>query len=103
MIASFQDDWLRTFFIDDVRSRVIPADLENRLFDKLQMIGDAMTDQDLGNHRAVISRGCAVTLLACIRSASTNSSGWSSRGMAARAKPAASISMTTAIDEVPRC
>ena len=47
MIVSFRDDWLRAFFVDDVRSRKIPADLENRLFRKLQMIDDAMTDQDL--------------------------------------------------------
>ena len=47
MIASFRDDWLRAFFVDDVRSRSIPADLESRLFRKLQMIDDAMTDQDL--------------------------------------------------------
>lgn len=47
MIASFRDDWLRAFFVDDVRSRTIPADLESRLFRKLQMIDDAMTDQDL--------------------------------------------------------
>ena len=47
MIVSFRDDWLRAFFVDDVRSRSIPADLESRLFRKLQMIDDAMTDQDL--------------------------------------------------------
>jgi proteic killer suppression protein len=47
MIASFRDDWLRAFFVDDVRSGNIPADLESRLFRKLQMIDDAMTDQDL--------------------------------------------------------
>lgn len=47
MIASFRDEWLRAFFVDDVRSRAIPADLESRLFRKLQMIDDAMTDQDL--------------------------------------------------------
>ncbi|MDB5639786.1 MAG: plasmid maintenance system killer [Bradyrhizobium sp.] len=47
MIVSFRDDWLRAFFVDDVRSRSIPSDLENRLFRKLQMIDDAMTDQDL--------------------------------------------------------
>ena len=47
MIASFRDDWLRAFFVDDVRSRSIPADLESRLFRKLQMIDDATTDQDL--------------------------------------------------------
>jgi proteic killer suppression protein len=47
MIAGFRDDWLRAFFMDDVRSRNIPADLESRLFRKLQMIDDAQTDQDL--------------------------------------------------------
>jgi toxin HigB-1 len=47
MIVSFQDDWLRAFFVDDVRSRNIPADLESRLFRRLQMIDDATTDQDL--------------------------------------------------------
>jgi proteic killer suppression protein len=47
MIVSFRDDWLRDFFIDDVRSKKIPSDLESRLFRKIQMIDDAMTDQDL--------------------------------------------------------
>ncbi|WP_375552544.1 type II toxin-antitoxin system RelE/ParE family toxin [Rhodophyticola porphyridii] len=47
MITSFRDEWLRAFFVEDVRSRSIPADLESRLFRKLQMIDDAMTDQDL--------------------------------------------------------
>lgn len=47
MIVSFRDLWLRDFFIDDVRSRKIPADLESRLFRRLQMIDDAATDQDL--------------------------------------------------------
>ena len=47
MIVSFRDEWLRAFFVDDVRSRKIPPDLEGRLFRKLQMIDDAMTDQDL--------------------------------------------------------
>ena len=47
MIVSFRDDWLRDFFIEDVRSRRIPSELESRLFRKLQMIDDAMTDQDL--------------------------------------------------------
>ena len=43
----YRDGWLRAFFVDDVRSRNIPADLENRLFRKLQMLDDAATDQDL--------------------------------------------------------
>src|SRR6202051_225221 len=54
MIVSFRDGWLRAFFVDDIRSRNIPSDLESRLFRKLQMIDDATTDQDLrvppGNH-----------------------------------------------------
>jgi proteic killer suppression protein len=47
MIVSFRDDWLHEFFVEDVRSKKIPADLEGRLFRKIQMIDDAMTDQDL--------------------------------------------------------
>lgn len=47
MIVSFRDEWLRTFFVEDVSSRRIPADIESRLFRKLQMIDDATTDQDL--------------------------------------------------------
>ena len=47
MIASFWGFWLRVFFVDGVRAGAIPADLESRLFRKLQMIDDAMTDQDL--------------------------------------------------------
>jgi proteic killer suppression protein len=47
MIVDFRDDWLRAFFVDDIRSRSIPSDLEDRLFRKLQMIDDATTDQDL--------------------------------------------------------
>jgi toxin HigB-1 len=47
MIVSFRDDWLRDFFVEDVRSRKIPPDLESRLFRKIQMIDDATADQDL--------------------------------------------------------
>lgn len=47
MIISFRDSWLRDFFVDDAHSRNIPADLKDRLFRKLQMIDDAVTDQDL--------------------------------------------------------
>ncbi len=54
MIASFRDEWLRAFFVEDKRPRHIRPDLESRLFRKLQMIDDATTDQDLrvprGNH-----------------------------------------------------
>lgn len=47
MIVSFRDEWLRAFFVDDIHSTNIPADLELRLFRKLQMIDDAVTDRDL--------------------------------------------------------
>jgi toxin HigB-1 len=47
MIVSFRDDWLRDFFVEDIRSKKIPADLQGRLFRRLQMIDDATTDQDL--------------------------------------------------------
>ena len=47
MIASFRDEWLRAFFVEDRRSRHIPPDLESRLFRRLQMIDDATSDQDL--------------------------------------------------------
>jgi len=47
MIVSFRDEWLRAFFVEDTRSRHIPADLGSRLFRKLQMIDDATSDQDL--------------------------------------------------------
>lgn len=47
MILRFRDTWLRDFFVRDIRSRRIPADIEERLFRKLQMIDDATTDQDL--------------------------------------------------------
>lgn len=47
MIASFRDGWLQAFFVEDVRSKRIPPDLEARLFRKIQMIDDATADQDL--------------------------------------------------------
>ena len=47
MIESFRDDWLENFFVDDIASKRIPANLEDVLFRKLQMIDDATTDQDL--------------------------------------------------------
>jgi len=42
-----RDGWLRAFLVDDAHSRNIPPDLEARLFRKLQMIDDAVTDRDL--------------------------------------------------------
>lgn len=47
MIANFRDGWLRDFFFDDIRSRHIPSDIEERLFRKLQLIADAADDRDL--------------------------------------------------------
>ncbi len=47
MILSFRDKWLSNFYLNDVRSRYIPTELEDRLFRKLQMIDDSTTDQDL--------------------------------------------------------
>ena len=47
MIVGFRDDWLRAFFVDDVRSRRIPTELVERLFRKLQLIDDATCDADL--------------------------------------------------------
>ncbi len=47
MIVSFRDGWLRDFFVEDVRSKKTPPDLESRLFRKIQMIDDATTDRDL--------------------------------------------------------
>jgi proteic killer suppression protein len=47
MIVSFRDSWLHDFFVGDVRSKRIPPDLEDRLFRKIQMIDDAIADEDL--------------------------------------------------------
>lgn len=47
MIVSFRDEWLRAFFVEDRRSRNVPTDLVDRLFRKLQMIDDAVTDNDM--------------------------------------------------------
>ncbi len=47
MIQSFRDGWLADFFEHDLRNKQIPADLESRLFRRLQLIDDAATDQDL--------------------------------------------------------
>ncbi len=47
MIVSFRDRWLEDFFLESIRSKKIPPDLEARLRRKLQMIDDAVADQDL--------------------------------------------------------
>jgi proteic killer suppression protein len=47
MIISWRDRWLRIFFEEDTHSKKIPADLEDRLFRKLQLLDDATCDADL--------------------------------------------------------
>ncbi len=47
MILGFRDRWLQEFFLHDLPSRNIPPDLETRLFRKLQLLDDAMSDADL--------------------------------------------------------
>jgi hypothetical protein len=103
MIVNFRDDWLRAFFVDDIRSRNIPSDLESRVFRKLQMIDDATTDQDLRVLRAIILRSCGASWPIFIRSASISNGGSSSNGMATGAKQKTSISTTTATSEVSKC
>ena len=36
MIENFRDGWLRDFFIEKLRSKKIPSNLESRLFRKIQ-------------------------------------------------------------------
>ncbi|ADW68204.1 type II toxin-antitoxin system RelE/ParE family toxin [Granulicella tundricola] len=47
MIETWRESWLREFFVNDVYSKKIPADLRDRLFRKLQLLDDASTDADL--------------------------------------------------------
>lgn len=47
MILSFRDNWLGSFFQSNRSSRKIPADIEVRLFRKLQLIDDATCNADL--------------------------------------------------------
>jgi proteic killer suppression protein len=47
MIARFRERWLEDFFLLDRAGKNIPADLEPRLFRKLQLLDDASTDADL--------------------------------------------------------
>ncbi len=47
MILSFRDNWLEQFFRHDKRSKHVLADVENRLFRKLQLLDDATADLDL--------------------------------------------------------
>lgn len=47
MIISFRHGWLAQFYRGDRWSKQIPADVEQRLFRKLQLIDDATSDLDL--------------------------------------------------------
>ena len=47
MIQSFRDTWLEAYFVNDIRSKKVPADIDARLFRKLQLIDDAESDLDL--------------------------------------------------------
>lgn len=46
LIISFRDKWLENFYLQDRRHRKIPADLEERLFRKLQILDDARHQND---------------------------------------------------------
>src|SRR3972149_5200329 len=89
MIVSFRDAWRRHFFVKDVRAKKIPADLEARLFRKLQMLDDATTDADLRvppSHHFEKLRGALA--------------GWCSSGMAAEVRRPTCISTITTTAEV---
>jgi toxin HigB-1 len=47
VIVSFRDSWLEQFYRDDKRTKHVPANAEERLFRKLQLIDDATNDLDL--------------------------------------------------------
>lgn len=47
MINSFRDSWLEAYFVKDKRSKKVPANIDERLFRKLQLIDDAECDLDL--------------------------------------------------------
>lgn len=59
MIVSFRDGWLGDYYAKDKPNRRIPADLDERLFRKLQLIDDATCDLDLrvppSNHFEALS------------------------------------------------
>lgn len=47
MIETFRDKWLELWFVENKTSKKVPADIADRLFRKLQMIDDAVRDEDL--------------------------------------------------------
>ncbi len=47
MIKSFKHKWLQDFYLVDKANKKVPADIDDRLFRKLQLIDDATCDLDL--------------------------------------------------------
>lgn len=47
MVKGFRNKWLKDFFTDDIHHKKIPANIQNSLFRKLQLIDDATCDLDL--------------------------------------------------------
>ncbi|WP_417836178.1 type II toxin-antitoxin system RelE/ParE family toxin [Thalassospira tepidiphila] len=47
LIGSFRDRWLEDFFVLDQAGKKIPADINARLFRKLQLLDDATSSNDL--------------------------------------------------------
>jgi len=47
MIGGFRDKWLEAFYVLDQSGKKIPADIDARLFRKLQLIDDATCSNDL--------------------------------------------------------
>jgi len=47
VIANFRDTGLQAFFEHDKTSARIPTDIRDRLFRKLQLVDDAVSDADL--------------------------------------------------------
>jgi len=47
VLNSFRDSWLEAYFVEDKRSKKVPANIDERLFRKLQLIDDAECDFDL--------------------------------------------------------
>ena len=47
MIVTFRHDWLRDFFVEEIKSKKIPGQFGRPSLSKIQMIDDAATDQDL--------------------------------------------------------
>ncbi len=70
VITSFRDNWLRSFFVEDKSSKKIPAEVDDRLFRKLQMLDDATCDLDLrsppSNHfeklRGRLNGSCSIQI-----------------------------------------